>query len=93
VAALDPPARRVLEGRRGPPAEAASDSRFLRELRHPKRDRGRRRCSREDLDLRRDRPAFRSPARVPMVGLSYWRTCCRVLGKVLGELTRRVGSR
>src|SRR6266508_5888625 len=42
--------------------------------------------------LRRDRPAFRSPARVPMVALSYWRTGCRVLGKVLGELTRRVGK-
>jgi hypothetical protein len=27
-----------------------------------------------------------------MVALSYWRTGCRVLGKVLGELTRRLGK-
>jgi hypothetical protein len=24
--------------------------------------------------------------------LSYWRTGCRLLGKVLGELTRRLGK-
>jgi hypothetical protein len=45
-------------------------------------------------DLRRDRPAFRL---LPFVcngrALSYWRTGCGLLGKVLGEPTRRLGKR
>jgi hypothetical protein len=43
-------------------------------------------------DLRRDRPAFRSVRSVPLGPLSYWRTGCRVLGRVLGELTGRLGK-
>jgi hypothetical protein len=40
---------------------------------------------------RLDKPAFRA-LRPSAAGVSYWRTGCRVLGKVLGELTCRLGK-
>jgi hypothetical protein len=56
------------------------------------------RCERRHSNPRPPRISARgavgaSPsARSPMVALSYWRTGCRVLGKVLGELTCRLAK-
>jgi hypothetical protein len=43
-------------------------------------------------DPRRDRPAFRLLPSCAHRALSYWRTGCRLLGKVLGGPTRRLGN-